>query len=361
MECSSAGSGTVDLGANRVTINSDHFKLAQDGSVTSDGKFTTNGVVTPQEMPITGNMPYKSVLDAGGLDLYMGNANASSADTLLGRYGPAFNTTQLVSSAVNVGFGLKLENARFLNLATSRGLVVLSNVPNEGYPVNLFGTVAFEQKGGSGPGLQFPVNTSYIRPKYDSVSDSYTYGWLKMTSIDVEGLTVNGSSYKNKIIESKNFGPLAMNAMESTYCVFSDLGSGSIDEEGICYVMIDPDFAETVNLNHDYQIFTTQTSEGGITWVEKHKDYFIVHGIAGTAFDWILYARQIGFTEDRMCNTEYAHVSAQARALNNEEIGTDENNFAEEETMRFMEYLDTDYDLLADQYMEEYEKEIEAI
>ena len=62
-----------------------------------------------------------------------------------------------------------------------------------------------------------------------------------------------------------------------------------------------------------------------------------------------------------MCNTEYAHVSAQARALNNEEIGTDENNFAEEETMRFMEYLDTDYDLLADQYMEEYEKEIEAI
>jgi hypothetical protein len=246
-------------------------------------------------------------------------------------------------------------------MSTAWGQIQILNT-NNGYPINLNGVVCINEFRNWAATLRFP-NNGYIKPTYvtsgNSTSIDTNNPTLQMGPINVTGLTVNGNSYKNKIIESEHYGPLAMNAMESTYCVFSDLGSGNIGEDGLCYVMIDPDFAETVDLRHDYQIFTTQTSEGGISWVEKHQDHFIVHGISGTTFDWILYARQIGFAEDRMFNPTYNSMSAQQKVLSDEMLGGPDDGIADQESIEFMEYLETDYDILAEQYMEEYEREIE--
>ena len=361
LECGPEGTSTVNLGANRVTIDSDHFKLAQDGSVTSDGQFTTNGVITPSDAQVTANMPYKSVLDAGGLDLYLGSAGATSAGTLIGQYGPAFQSGVTTFSPTQCGFGLNAKNGLFVNMSTAWGQIQILN-NNSGYPINLNGVVSIREFRNWQSCLRFQ-NDGYIKATYvtsgNTTSVATNDPTLQMGPINVTGLTVNGNSYKNKIIESEHYGPLAMNAMESTYCVFSDLGSGNIGEDGLCYVMIDPDFAETVDLRHDYQIFTTQTSEGGISWVEKHQDHFIVHGISGTTFDWILYARQIGFAEDRMFNPTYNSMSAQQKVLSDEMLGGPDDGIADQESIEFMEYLETDYDILAEQYMEEYEREIE--
>ena len=146
--------------------------------------------------------------------------------------------------------------------------------------------------------------------------------------------------------------------MESADALFSDVGSGVIDESGTCYVFFDPVFEETVNLNYEYHVFTTQTSEGNITWVEKDEDFFIVHGAEGTSFDWTVYAKQKDFEGARLTRI----------AIDNKDPKEDEEYSGYPLDMRYpnakrteeyMQELESDYDKLAEQYLKEYEEEID--
>lgn len=106
-------------------------------------------------------------------------------------------------------------------------------------------------------------------------------------------LSVHGTN-KARVVDTDNYGTVALCAMESTRPVFSDLGSGLVGEDGFTCVFLDPDFVETVVLSCGYHVFLTQTSLGTIEFTEKMPDHFIVHGIPGTTFDWIVYAAQKG-------------------------------------------------------------------
>lgn len=159
---------------------------------------------------------------------------------------------------------------------------------------------------------------------------------------------------KNRIVKTDDYGTVALNAMESTCCVFSDLGSGTIDETGVCYVYIDPDFAETIDLIHEYQVFTTQTSEGSIDWIEKDSDFFIVHGTANTDFDWIVYARQKEYSADRLEQVEEHEPKIEKPPYE----FTKDDLSAEEISEDYMSQFETDYDQLAEDYLLEYESEV---
>lgn len=130
------------------------------------------------------------------------------------------------------------------------------------------------------------------------VSCSDTGKFIVGTESNKCGLSVWGD--KQRVVRTESYGVVGMNAMESATAVFSDIGSGILDETGMGYVFITPDFAETVDLSHSYQVFLTQTSDGGIGWVQKEFDHFVVHGEPGTSFDWIIYAKQKDYTNTRM-------------------------------------------------------------
>ena len=145
---------------------------------------------------------------------------------------------------------------------------------------------------------------------------------------------------KNRVVLTDNYGAVGMNAMESATAVFSDLGSGKIDESGKGYVFITPDFAETVDLSHSYQVFLTQTGVGEITWTQKERDYFIVHGEPGTSFDWIIYAKQRDYTNHRM----------EAFDLQHEDLNMEAGDFPQ--------LSDDTIEQSAEEYLRQYEEEI---
>ena len=88
--------------------------------------------------------------------------------------------------------------------------------------------------------------------------------------------------------------------MESTYAMFSDVGSGEIGEAGKTYVFLDPDFAETIDPKHEYQVLITQTGIKKVNYAEKYDGYFCVYGDPEARFDWIIYARQKDYVDHRL-------------------------------------------------------------
>lgn len=110
------------------------------------------------------------------------------------------------------------------------------------------------------------------------------------------------SGTKYRVVETENYGKIGMSAFETSSPYFSDIGSGEIGTDGTISIFFDPVFAETVEMECEYQVFITRTSEEKMDWIEKHEGYFIVHGVPGATFDWMLCAKQKTYSASRMEN-----------------------------------------------------------
>ena len=192
-----------------------------------------------------------------------------------------------------------------------------------------------------------PIETTYIN--FRTFDDDYIQvGGARQAGTDY--LMVGGNlrvSYdldvfgtKNRAVKTDHYGIVRLAAMESTVPVFSDIGSGEIDEDGKGYVFIAPDFAETIELTHTYHVSATQTGPGKIEWTEKQSGYFIVHGQPGTTFDWIMYACQRGYT-NRLERTEDIDIDVNEEAGSFPDLGESVDLIAD-----------------ADNYLRQYQEEI---
>ena len=81
--------------------------------------------------------------------------------------------------------------------------------------------------------------------------------------------------------------------------MFGDIGEGVIDETGVCYVFLDPVFAETIS-TLNYQVFLQKYGRGDCFVCERKPDYFVVQGEPGLAFGWELKAKQKDFSQLRL-------------------------------------------------------------
>lgn len=111
---------------------------------------------------------------------------------------------------------------------------------------------------------------------------------------------IRSSGEKTRVVATDSFGEVAMNALETPEPYFSDIGSGTIGENGEISIFFDPIFSETIELASDYQVFLTRTSAKMTEWVEKKQGYFIVHGEPGATFDWMVNCKQKGYSGVRM-------------------------------------------------------------
>jgi len=107
------------------------------------------------------------------------------------------------------------------------------------------------------------------------------------------------SGQKTRVVDTKGFGKVKLNAYESAECLFSDYGSGKINKEGECTCLIDPALLETINTNIKYQVFLTpydydnQFDNIQLKIVRKEYNYFVVKSnCIGLEFDWNLVAKQ---------------------------------------------------------------------
>lgn len=150
---------------------------------------------------------------------------------------------------------------------------------------------------------------------------------------------------KNRAVQTKNYGTVGMNAMESTGAFFVDIGNGVVGEDGVCYIMAESIFQETVEKEHDYYIFITGTSGKECKCTHKEKDYFVVGGEVGATFDWIIYAKQKGYSMVRMESLEVPNDAV----INNEDM------------ISIDDLADNALEKEAFEYLKDYEREIYSL
>jgi hypothetical protein len=83
--------------------------------------------------------------------------------------------------------------------------------------------------------------------------------------------------------------------------MFGDIGEGEIGEDGLCYVWLEPIFAQTIE-NGQYQVFLQKYGDGKCFIKTRASGYFIVQGTPGLTFGWEMKAKQKGYGMIRLQN-----------------------------------------------------------
>lgn len=159
-----------------------------------------------------------------------------------------------------------------------------------------------------------------------NVNRANTYIYSKKTVVE-GSFSVTGT--KSRISKTKNYNDRALYCYEMTSPIFGDVGHGIIGEDGLCYVDIDQIFFETIDTNQSYNVFLQSYSESTVYVKEKQNGYFVVKGIPHTEFDWEVKAKQLDFPMKRL-----------------------------EENLQEDDYKETDYIMLANEYLINYEREL---
>ena len=123
--------------------------------------------------------------------------------------------------------------------------------------------------------------------------------WLELPVFtQVSGdLSVLGS--KARCVKTRDYGCRRLYAYETPTPYFGDIGEAVIAEDGLCYVSIDPVFAQCVSLE-GYQVFLQAYGSGEIALTGRYSDHFVVSGTPGLSFGWEIKAKQIDYDQLRM-------------------------------------------------------------
>lgn len=333
----SVETGTVTIGSNRLVIESDNFKLNKSGKVECSGSITTEDGYC------------KTKIDSGGVNFYndgyrVGHLRGDSV--AVGGYGD--------SSVI----GMDIQNDGFIMATGSTYHWAYNNGlnPNDAterfyfgddiYSIGMFHTTDVIQFYGA----SYTPYGAHISGTYSSsgANGVFIEGYLWVT----EKMTCLGA--KNRAVVTDNYDIVCLNAVESADAVFTDMGCGTVDDSGVSYIYFDPVFAETIDLSHEYQVFTTQTGSKKVNYVIKEYDFFIVYGETGATFDWIVYARQKDYVAERL---ETANIAEQRTEKADPSIFYDDDKGANAAENHMAEFKDT-YDEQAAAYLEEYEQEV---
>jgi hypothetical protein len=165
----------------------------------------------------------------------------------------------------------------------------------------------------------------YMMPSYDT-TDETTYVNLYNSKYSGNNAIISSSGFyaygdmgcsgtKYRVVDTKHYGKVGMSAFETTEPYFADIGSGVISETGSTTIFIDPIFAETIDLNSEYQVFITSSSSQ--VYVKKNYESFTVYGESGTIFDWMVCSKQKSYSAVRM---EQVNLDELNKIENEEEI-----------------------------------------
>ncbi len=114
---------------------------------------------------------------------------------------------------------------------------------------------------------------------------------------------LGGIGLKSSIVQTADFGWRHLYSVESTGPWFEDFGSGQL-AGGQATVLIDPIFAQTVNLEQIYQVFLTPLGDCGLYVAEQTATSFTVRALDGKscsiAFHYRIVAKRLGYEDTRL-------------------------------------------------------------
>lgn len=307
----------VTIRGNRLTIDSDNFKVNGSGMVQATGNLRS---VENGRQALLGSGELRYSIDAKEIGSI---ATASVDDSVTGL---AINTAQKFIS-LGKGSSTSAAGYYFLNFGLNPNGITKRHYFEDSMHI-----------------------TKYLLAErlYCDDLNGYIYGAgttdaearLKASgNFSVHGDFVCGGT-KNRAVKTPNYGTVLMNAMESTGAYFTDLGSGKI-ADGVCYVYLDEKFIETIDTAHEYQVFITRTSKENTDYVEKHKNYFIVYGEDRATFDWMITAKQKDYQNIRM---EMTSEVEKEQLIEYDETLFDEDDMSAVQSQSYMETFHDDID-----------------
>ena len=158
------------------------------------------------------------------------------------------------------------------------------------------------------------------------------YGIYEYVQVDNSGVTLYGATEvhgalsatgtKSRRVATEDYSDRLLYSYETPSPTFGDIGSGTLDGTGCCYVSIDDVFGETARTDIAYQVFLQACGPGELYVAEKSREYFVVRGEPGLAFDWEIKCKQTG----------YENLRLEDACLDGEDgyEGVDEQAYAEE-------------------------------
>lgn len=326
----SVETGQVTIGSNRLVIDSTNFKLSGSGTVTASGSLTS----------VNSNTNTKTEISGGVLNFYVDNDLAASI------YGGADHGSSKTDKTLQIypfldGVMLKNSKNSSPDLIIDYGLSDAYSLG--GYRFQFWDSVIF------GQGFKCDWSMDFQDCRFQPVGDT----------VEVEGnFEVNGDfaceGSKNRIVSTNTYGRLALNAMESTSAVFSDIGSAVIDETGKAYIYLDPRFVEVTDRKHEYQVFVTCVNKMSACYVEKSELYFIIYGEPNITVDWIVYLKQRDYAQTYI-------ESVPAPVIVEERVDSSIFNSDDKGANASMAYMDEFEDTLDEQalaYLNDYEQEV---
>ena len=124
---------------------------------------------------------------------------------------------------------------------------------------------------------------------------------------------------KEAVIKTKSYGKRALRCYETATPMFGDVGTGKIDDDGVCIVYLDDVFIECINTEVEYAVFLQPYGKGECYVANIDKSYFIVNGEPGLRFAWEIKCNQIannGKRLEEVTNRQVIDNDVNTRILN---------------------------------------------
>lgn len=121
---------------------------------------------------------------------------------------------------------------------------------------------------------------------------------MQVSKVTGAGISTTGT--KNRIANTEDYSQRLLYCYEMPSPMFGDVGEAVTDETGICVVILDDIFRETIVQTDNYHVFLQKQGAGDLWIEETTESYFIVRGTENLKFSWEIKAKQSGYDLERL-------------------------------------------------------------
>lgn len=340
-----ASADVITLKSNRFVLDSTNAKIAADGTVNFTGGTIGGWNISSTKLSgsaglqsISINKPSSTSTKVISIDHIDTTAAATYVDdfyvTADGKLN-AYNKVIIDGSGKDVGSYILMETwgnsgDKFQTKTTGLEYYTL-NLTNRNYiKIQPEGIYFGNENESAHRGAVFLGSTNNIVSTFHQYQvqneNGVIKGWLSDKVFTMQDGWNNDAIYadwngnfkctgtKNRIVQTENFGTVAMNAFETAGAYFADICSGKIASDGKCVVYLNRKFIETIDCDCEYQILITAVNKKSNLYAVKEREFFTVFGEPETYFDCMIIARQKGYVttyadEEKNLNINREEVS----------------------------------------------------
>lgn len=340
-----ASADIITLKSNRFVLDSTNAKIAADGTVNFTGGTIAGWNISSAKLsgsagsygiainkPVTSSTKVINInhIDTTATATYVDDFNVTADGKL-----NAYNKVIIDGSGKDVGSYILMETwgnsgDKFQTKTTGLEYYTLDLTNRNYIKIQPEGIYFGNENESTHKGAVFLGSTNKIVSTFHQYQvqneNGVIKGWLSDKVFTMQDGWNNDAIYadwngnfkctgtKNRIVQTENFGTVAMNAFETAGAYFADVCSGKIASDGKCVVYLNRKFIETIDCDCEYQILITAVNKKSNLYVVKEREFFTVFGEPETYFDCMIIARQKGYVttyadEEKNLNINREEVS----------------------------------------------------